>query len=189
MGIATLATWLLAAGIGGYMLRTWIARDGPRIQRSRVDGLPPVVIYGHACLAVTGLAVWISYLATGVAALAWSAACLLMPAIGLGIAMVTVWTPYPAPAAAGARPPGGVLAAPAEDALAGRLTDEQFARALTDDVLAGRLTDEVLARVPADPSSTAGKHREYLAPLLPACHGAAALATLLLATLTALSAR
>ncbi len=189
MAIATLVTWLLAAGIGAYMLRTWIARDGPQIQRARSDGLPPVLIYGHASLATTGLALWISYLATSAAALAWSAACLLMPVIGLGIAMVTVWTPYPAPAAAGDRSPGGMLAAPAEDALTGRLTDEVFARALTDEALAGRLTEELLAQVSADPSGTAEKHREYLAPLLPAVHGAAALTTLLLATLTAVSAR
>lgn len=188
MGIAALVTWLITVSIGAYMLRTWIARDGPRIQRTRSDGLPPVVIYGHASLALTGLAVWVSYLAANVAALAWAAACLLTPVIGLGIAMVTVWTPYPAPGA-GPPPPGGVLAAPGEDALAGRLTDAELARALTDDALAGRLTEDVLARVPADPSRAAVKHREHLAPLLPACHGATALATFFLATLTAVSAR
>src|SRR5947207_8518503 len=32
MGIATLVTWLLTVGIGAYMLRTWIARGGPRMQ-------------------------------------------------------------------------------------------------------------------------------------------------------------
>ena len=195
MGIATLVTWLLTVGIGAYMLRTWIARGGPRMQRAGGDRLPPVVVYGHASLALTGLAIWISYLATGLAALAWSGACLLMPVVGLGAAMVTVWTPYPVPAAGAAGPPdggagiGGALTAPAEDALAGRLTDEVFARALTDDALAGRLTDEVLARVPADPSRTARKRRDHLAPLVPAGHGMTALTTILLAVVTAVSAR
>src|SRR5207248_8391781 len=139
MAIATLVTWLLTVSIGAYMLHTWIARGGPRMKRADADRLPPVVVYGHASLAVTGLVIWISYLATGLAALAWSAACLLMPVIGLGAAMVTVWTPYPVPATGGAGPPdsgadiGGVLTAPAEDALASRLTDEMLARALTDD--------------------------------------------------------
>ncbi len=119
MGIAALVTWLLAAGIGAYMLRTWIARGGPQAQRARGDGLPPVVVYGHACLAITGLILWITYLAAGVAALAWSAACVIMLVVGLGVAMVTVWTPYPAPATAGARSPGGVFAVPADDAVAG----------------------------------------------------------------------
>lgn len=190
MGIAALVTWLLTAGLGAYMLHTWIARDGPRVTRAAGDRLPPVVVYGHASLALTGLAVWISYVASGLAALAWCGACLLMPVIGLGAAMVTVWTPYPVPGAgAPGTDVGGVLTAPAEDAVAGRLTDEVFARALTDEALAGRLTDEVLARVPADPSRPVRKHREHLAPLIPAGHGAAALTTFLLAVVTAVSAR
>src|SRR5690348_2662619 len=48
MGIATLATWLLTAGIGAYMLRTWIVRGGPRMRRAAGDRLPPIVVYGHA---------------------------------------------------------------------------------------------------------------------------------------------
>src|SRR4029077_1108141 len=95
MGIATLASWLLTAAIGAYMLRTWIVRGGPRMRRAAGDRLPPIVVYGHAGLALTGLAVWISYVVSGLAALAWCGACMLMPVIGLGAAMVTVWTPYP----------------------------------------------------------------------------------------------
>jgi len=191
MGIATLVSWLLTASLGGYMLRTWIARGGPRMTRAGGDRLPPVVVCGHAGLALTGLTVWISYVASGLAALAWCGACLLMPVIGLGAAMVTVWTPYPVLGAGspGGTDVGGVLTAPAEDAVAGRLTDEVFARALTDEVLARRLTDEVLAEVSADPSRPARKHREHLAPLVPASHGAAALTTFLLAVVTAVSAR
>ena len=191
MGIATLASWLLTAGIGAYMLRTWIVRGGPRMRRATGDRLPPVVVYGHASLALTGLAVWISYVVSGLAALAWCGACMLMPVIGLGAAMVTVWTPYPVLGArsSGGTDVGGILTAPAEDAVAGRLTDEVFARALTDEALARRLTDEVLARVSSDPSRPARKHREYLAPLIPAGHGAAALTTFLLAVVTAVSAR
>ena len=41
MGIATLATWLLTAGIGAYMLRTWIVRGGPRMRRAPVTAFPP----------------------------------------------------------------------------------------------------------------------------------------------------
>lgn len=191
MGIATLVTWLLTASIGAYMLRTWIARGGPGVTRAAGDRLPPVVVYGHASLALTGLAVWISYVASGLAPLAWCGAILLMPVIGLGAAMVTVWTPYPI---AGAGSPGdadvgGILTPPAEDEVAGRLTDEVFARALTDEALARRLTDEVLARVSADPSTPPRKHGEHLAPLIPVGHGLAALTTFFLAVFTAVSAR
>jgi hypothetical protein len=189
MGIATLATWLLTVAIGSYMLGTWIARGGPRAHRTQARGLPPVVVYVHASLAITGLAVWIGYLATGLAALAWSAAGLLMPVIGIGTAMVTVWTPYPVPAAGAARGVGGVLTPPADDALAGRLADEVLARALTDDALAGRLADEVLARARPASLGTVKRARAHLAPLVPAGHGAAALTTMLLATVTAVSAR
>ena len=141
MGIATLVTWLLTVGIGAYMLRTWIARGGPRMQRAGADRLPPVVVYGHASLAVTGLAIWISYLATSLAALAWSAACLLMPVIGLGAAMVTVWTPYPVPPTGGTGCRRGCRHRrgthhSCRGRNGGRLTDEVLARALTDDALA-----------------------------------------------------
>ncbi|HEV2451006.1 MAG TPA: hypothetical protein VGS62_03670 [Streptosporangiaceae bacterium] len=194
MAIATLVTWLLTVSIGAYMLRTWIARGGPRMSRAGTGRLPPVVVYGHAGLATTGLVLWVSYLATGIAALAWSAAGLLTLVVGLGVAMVTVWTPYPTPAAGAAGPAGGagiggVFTPPAEDALARRLTDEVLARALTDDALAGRLTDEVLAQVPAHPSATGPRPKGYLAPLVPAGHGIAGLTTVLLAMVTAVSAR
>jgi hypothetical protein len=162
------------------------------VTRAAGDRLPPVVVYGHASLALTGLAVWIGYVASGLVALAWCGACLLMPVIGLGAAMVTVWTPYPV---IGAGSPGsgtdvgGILTAPAEDAVAGRLSDGVFARALTDEALARRLTDEVLADISADPSTPVRKRRAHLAPLVPAGHGAAALTTFFLAVLTAVSAR
>lgn len=190
MGIATLSTWLITAGIGAYMLRSWIAHGGRQRRRAGGGGLPPVVIYGHAGLASTGLAVWIGYLAARLPALAWAGAGLLMPVVGLGLAMVTVWTPYPSPAVAGPGALGssGVLAAPEANALAGRLTDETLAAALTDDVLAGRLADEVVARMPAG-QPTARKPRGYLTPLVPVGHGVAALTTVLLATVTAVSAR
>jgi len=192
MAIATLVTWLITVSIGAYMLRTWIARGGGRARRGAGGGggLPPVVVYGHAGLAVTGLALWISYLATGLAALAWSAAGLLMPVVGLGAAMVTLWTPYPVPPVAGAdRPATGMLATPADDAMAGGLTDEVLARALTDDALASRLADEVLARVPAGPAPAARRSTGHLAPLVPAAHGAAALTTVLLDVLSVVRAR
>lgn len=195
MAIATLATWLLTVSLGVYMLRTYIARGGPRMQRARGEGLPPLVIFGHASLAITGLALWISYVATGLTALAWTAAGLLMPVVGLGAAMVTIWTPYPTPVPDGTGLPGraaaigGVFAEPDEDALAGSLTDEELTRALTDDALAGRLADEVLAHVGSGPSEGDRKPMTHLTPLVPAGHGVAALTTVLLATVTAVSTR
>ena len=191
LGVATLIMWLSTAGMGAYMLATVVGRDGLRKQRAVRDGLHPAVLVGHFSLALTGLVVWASYLATGWAALAWSAVGLLMPAFGLGLCTVILWTPYPGPHAdpGGAGPAGGMLTQPAEDMLAGGLTDEVLARALTDDVLASKLVDQVLASVPADPSQAVKKPRSYPSALIPFSHGIAAVATFVLAVVTAAGTR
>jgi hypothetical protein len=92
---AALISWLITAGIGGYMLRTWITRSGLRLRRATGAGVPPAVVFGHAGAALTGLAVWICYLATGWHPLAWAGVGLIAAAISLGICTVTLWTPYP----------------------------------------------------------------------------------------------
>lgn len=78
---------------------------------------------------------------------------------------------------------------PAEDPLAGALTDEMLNRALTDDVLLSRLIEDVVARASSGPSRNARRHRTYLAALIPAGHGIAALTTMILAVLTATGSR
>ena len=187
MGIITLITWLITASIGAYMFGTLTARGGLQRQRAVTGGLPPVALFGHFSLALTALAVWVSYLATGWAALAWTAVGLLMPAIGLGIATVTLWTPYPHLPDAGVGPTSGQLTG---GVVATALTDEVLATALTDDALAGRLVDQVIAgasqgakRKP--PSRPGGQ----VAVLIPLTHGMAAVATFALAVVTAASAR
>ena len=183
LGVAALISWLLDVGSGGYMLGRWIARGGLQERRAISDRLGPAVIFAHFGLASTGLVVWASYLATSWAALAWSSVVLLMPAIGLGLSAVTLWTPYPSPGSPG--PASGMLKPPAEDVLAGKITDAMLARALTDEVLASKLVDEVLAGVAAGPARSARRPRGHMAALLPAGHGLAALATFLLVVLTA----
>jgi hypothetical protein len=203
LAFATLITWLIDAGSGGYMLRTWIARGGLRRQRAS-DRLAPRVVFGHFGMATTGLLVWLSYLATGWIVLAWLAVGLLMLVIGLGVSTVTVWTPFPAHRAGadgageaaartgtGASPATGEPAAspvtaPAEDALGGRLTDEMLNRALTDDALLSKLVEDVVAGARAAPSR---KGIPNATALIPAGHGMAAIATMLLAVLTAVGAR
>src|ERR1700677_300196 len=89
---ATLITWAVTAGVGGYMLRTWVARGGPRRERAREGGLPPQLIFGHATLALTGLMLWGSFVWTGTRGLAWAAIACMMVAVGLGLSTVTLWT-------------------------------------------------------------------------------------------------
>jgi hypothetical protein len=199
LALITLITWLFTASLGAYMFRGLASHGGLRRQRAVRDGLPPAALFAHFGLALTALAIWVGYLATGWVALAWTAVGLLMPAIGLGICTVTLWTPYPdvpseasaGPVAGegGAGPADGVPARPPKDPPTSRLTDEMLTRALTDEALASQLVDDVLARVPADPSQAARKSRRPLAVLIPVAHGMAAVATFALAVVTAAGMR
>jgi hypothetical protein len=226
LGAFMLSRWILHGGLRQRRAAILAARARPAGQASAAGqasmagqaspagqarpadrALPPWVVFAHFGAAVTGLLLWAVFVVTGWDPLAWAATGLLMPAIGLGICTVTLWTPYPtypapsaraegtaggAAAVAGARhtvtgPAGGMLAAPAENALAARLTDEDMARALTDDALARRLTEEVLASIPPGlPRRGQRKPTGHLAPLIPAAHGMGAIATFLLAVLAAI---
>ncbi|MGH7611787.1 MAG: hypothetical protein ACREN4_07185 [Candidatus Dormibacteria bacterium] len=97
LGLAALAAWLLTVGLGVSMMARWL-------RRTRRHGTPPgrgpVLNFTHFGLALTGLLVWISYLATGVTGLAWAACGFLVAVAGLGMTLVFL------PAAA-ADPPGG----------------------------------------------------------------------------------
>jgi hypothetical protein len=185
LGIATLVSWLITEGLGAYMLGSWIAGGGPRQQRAQPGGLPRPVIFGHAGLAFTGFAGWVSYLVTGSPALAWLAVGFLAPAVGLGISTVTVWTPYPARrGAAGAETPtapygdgpdgqrpGGEEPGKEEDdgpgdhrigtGAAAPPTDHPHG----DDALAGMLTDEMLAHALSDEALTSRLVDDLLASM------------------------
>jgi hypothetical protein len=201
LAVAALVTWLLAGSAGLYMFRTWLSRGGRAHQSARKDGLPPAVIVTHLGFGALGFAVWAGYLVTGWDALAWSAVGLLMPGIGLGICTVTLWAPYPTPPGTGpptahddagpggAGPVSGMLAAPAEDALAGQVTDEALTRALSSEAQASKLINDMLAVVPARQEPPPRRSRRHLAPLIPAGHGMAAVATFVLAVLSAINGR
>ena len=183
-GLAALIAWLLTAGIGGYMLRTWVACDGLRRQRATGVGVPPAVVFGHAGAALVGLAVWISYLSSGWRPLAWIGVVLVCAAISLGICTVTLWTPYPVrpDPGTGHEDPGGFESreAPAHPAHPAGPPGEHH------DMFT--VTDEMIARLLAGPPP-ARRRRVHLLPLVPAAHGLAALTTFMLTVLAALSLR
>jgi hypothetical protein len=166
IGLAALIAWLLTAGIGGYMLRTWIARGGLRRQRATGMGVPPGVVFGHASGALAGLTVWISYLISGWRPLAWIGVTLVCAAICLGICTVTLWTPYPV------RP--DPEAGPARPAAPPREHNDVFT-----------VTDEMIANLLAEPVPVR-RHRVHLLPLIPLAHGFGALTTFLLTVTAAL---
>jgi hypothetical protein len=181
--VVTLITWVLTASIGAYMLTKWIGSGGVQRQRARPEGVGPAMIFGHMGGALTGLAVWVSYVITGWVPLAWTAVIVLMPVIGFGISTVTCWTPYPTPGGPGVA--GGRLAAPTANVIATRVTDDTLARAMTDAELASRLIEEVVASMPATLAPARRRVKGQLAALVPASHGVLAFTTFLLAVLTA----
>ena len=183
LGVVTLIVWLLTMSGGAYMLGTWLARGGLQSYRSHGGGLPPGVIFAHFGLATTGMLIWASYVLTGQVGLAWLAAVCLMPAIGLGISTVTLWTPYP-DRRRGA-PATGMFATAAEDAVAGRLTDAMLARALTDEAMTGRLIDHAVASMRDRQAAPARRPRGHLEVFVPVGHGMGALTTIVLAVMTA----
>jgi len=87
LSLAALIAWLVTVGLGVSMMARWITRirrPGPRSRRER----GPVLNFTHFGLALTGLLAWISYLATGLAGLAWAGCGLLLAAASLGMTLV-----------------------------------------------------------------------------------------------------
>lgn len=115
MAIAALITWLVTALGGFVMLGSWIARGGHRPDgRTR---LAPGLVFSHVALAAIGLVLWIAYLVTSTAALAWAGFAALLPVALLGFTMFARWIPARRTATVEARFPvplvlgHGVLAA------------------------------------------------------------------------------
>ena len=188
-GVAALIVWVLTISIGAYMLRTWVARGGMRRQRATGVGAPPALVFGHPGVALTGLAIWVSYLTSGLDALAWVGVALIAIAITMGISMVTLWTPYPVRPApeATAEAVRATVSGPARPDAA-RAAGEA-PRAATEDPDPFIVTDEMIAALLARPYPARGRRRLQLLPLIPVLHGFSAMATFLLALYTAISAR
>ena len=178
MAIATLAAWVLTAGIGVYMLRTWVTRGGLRRQRATGVGVPPAVVFGHASAALTGLAIWAAFVKTDWDPLAWLGVALITAAISLGVCTVTLWTPYPVVVPKGG--PGGRV--PPEAGGPGGSPPRA-------DADTGTFTDEMIASMLADPFPARRRPRLKLVPLIPVVHGFGALTTFMLAVLAAISMR
>ncbi len=187
-----MVAWVLTASIGVYMLRTWVTRGGLRRQRATGVGVPPAVVFGHAGTALTGLVVWIGFLATHWDPLAWLGVTLIASAIALGVCTVTLWTPYPVvipvPERSGTvDPPRG---ARGQGGLGGRGSPPGaggvWGGSLPPD---DTVTDEMIAGLLADPFPAQRRPRLRLLPLIPVVHGFGALTTFMFAVLAAISAR
>lgn len=183
LAITTLVSWLLTESLGAYMLTSWISGGGHRVPAGQPGAVPRWVIFGHAGLAFTGFLAWVSFVATGLPAFAWTSIGFLAPAIGLGISTVTLWTPYPS-----AQPPDEPRR-PQFDGLLGITSDETLTRALDDETLTTKLVDDLVQSMLARPAPTLRRPRVQFSPLIPAGHGLLAMSTILFAVLAAVSAR
>jgi hypothetical protein len=118
MAIAALITWVITAGLGLFMLGTWIAKGGARAQTmagatatagagattgtgggAGADGpadttgsnFPPPAVFGHFLLAASGLVLWIVYVVNDDSTLAWIAFGILVIVAGIGDFLVLRW--------------------------------------------------------------------------------------------------
>ena len=86
LSLAALVAWLVTVGLGVSMMARWITRNRRRGPQPR-HGQGAVLNFAHFGLALTGLLVWISYLATGITGLAWAACGIMLAAASLGITL------------------------------------------------------------------------------------------------------
>jgi hypothetical protein len=105
LNLAALAAWAVTVLAGTRLLAGWIARGGLRRGYARVAGVPRAVIVGHFTLALTGLGIWIAFLATGTAALAWMAVAVVLSVAGLGMATLAGGLPEQRQPSGGPREP------------------------------------------------------------------------------------
>ena len=88
MAVVALITWIITAGIGFFMLSTWLRAT--RTAGSTTHFRAPVV-YGHFLLAAAGLLLWIVYVVTDTSALAWTALVVLLVVGGIGDTIFLPW--------------------------------------------------------------------------------------------------
>jgi hypothetical protein len=187
--LAALAAWAVTVAAGTWLLAGWIAKGGLRRGYARVAGVPRVVIVGHFTLALTGLGIWVAFLATGVAALAWVSVAVVLSVAGLGMATLAGGLPEQH------RPSGGPpeQREPSED----RLEQRQPSDGPLEPRPATTANPALAAAVTGARSSGAGLAQARTAAIVVpagkplaviALHGALASATILLVVLAAIGA-
>jgi manganese efflux pump family protein len=91
--LAALASWIVTAAAGLYLLAGWLTRTRSGRLRIRPAGPPPAVIGCHAGLGLAGLGIWIAYMATAELALGWIAVGTTFLLAGLGMATLLTAVP------------------------------------------------------------------------------------------------
>ncbi|WP_283132782.1 hypothetical protein [Rhizohabitans arisaemae] len=91
MKLATTVTWLLATGMGFYLLIVWLADGGLRRQATKVTRFPALLTLVHPLLALGGLGFWTAYLLTSRRVYVWTSLAILVVTALLGFTMLTRW--------------------------------------------------------------------------------------------------
>ena len=108
MAIAALLTWLVTAILGFTMLGMWLRGGGIRAASAQsgeaavstspggagatvTTRFPTGVVLGHFAIAAVGLLIWIWYLVSDIAALAWVAFVVLVGVAILGEVLFLRW--------------------------------------------------------------------------------------------------
>ena len=102
LDLGALGAWVVTVAAGARLAAGWLVGGGLRRGYRRAAGVPRLVIAGHLTFAVAGLGIWIGFVATRAAALAWVAVGVILSVAGLG--MATLVGGLPEPAANAARP-------------------------------------------------------------------------------------
>jgi len=110
MAVVALVTWVVTAGLGFFMLATWVRAGGVRTATAPATAsasagdaaastsghpagtrFPPPLVFGHFLVAATGLVIWIVYLIADAEALAWVALVLVVLAAAGGDLLFLRW--------------------------------------------------------------------------------------------------
>lgn len=89
MRAAALILWSGTAIVGVYLLISWLSGGGVRRPPAKVTRYPVIPVIGHPVLALTGLGLWIRYLADGERICAWGAFGVLCVSALLGFTLLT----------------------------------------------------------------------------------------------------
>jgi hypothetical protein len=86
-----LATWVLTAAGGFFLLGLWLKHGG--MQQSEQPGarIRAARVLSHFALAAIGLVLWIVYVASDSEALAWISFAILLVVALLGFSMLAIW--------------------------------------------------------------------------------------------------
>ena len=90
MELAALGFWIATAMGGLYMMGITV-RPGIRDSAATESHLPPLVVFGHASLAMFGLALWAVHMVVDEPWTAWLTVATLVLVLGGGTLMFLIW--------------------------------------------------------------------------------------------------